>query len=185
MLEFILIMLVAVLYGHRGGGYPRKGRYSLRPVRTSNQNVLSTLGANVAIVASYFGAADGAYRIVSLQTTWSLKNLTAGEGPIVVGYAHGDYTVGEIKEFIESATSINIGDKIAGEQANRLVRRVGVFSGVGTEETLNNGMPIKTRLNWAIPIGKTFNMFAYNDSGGTLTTGAVVEANGVGWVKDY
>ncbi len=163
----------------------QKRRFTLRGVRASPSLALSTLLAVTAITGPMFGNADGAYRVMSYKGTWTLEGFTAGEGPIVFGFAHGDYTVTEIKEAIESGASISIGNKVAGEQANRLVRRVGTFSGQVANETLNDGMPIKTRLNWAIPIGTNLNIFAYNDGAATLTTGALLRSNGVAWVKDY
>jgi len=110
------------------------------------------------------------------------------DGPLIFGYAHGDYTVTEIKECIESGASINVGLKVEQEQSNRLVRIVGAFGspGVGNiDVTANDGKPIKTRLNWLIPIGKTFNFFVYNDGVAALETAAKsVRINGTGWVKD-
>ncbi len=166
---------------------PAKRRaFNLRGVQSSGSLALGTLGTVTAITSAALAAADGAYRIMSASLTWALEDFTAGEGPIVVGFAHGDYTVTEIKECIESGASISIGDKIANERANRLVRRVGVFDGVAGAEKLNDGKPIKTRLNWAIPIGKTLSLFAYNDGIVTnLTTGALVRINGKFWVRDY
>lgn len=161
---------------------------NLRKVRVIPQVSLGTLGNVTAIVGAVTGAADGQYRAMSLNGTWSLKGATAGEGPIVIGFAHSDYSVTEIKEAIEIQNSINLGDKVAQEQANRLVRIVGTFPSaqVAAEDVvLNDGRPMKTRLNWAIPIGKAVNIFAYNDSGATLTTGAIVDFNGDLWVKDY
>ncbi len=164
---------------------PAKRRFNLRAVRHSSATNLGALASAIVTLAAVYGNADGAYRIMSSSATWSLKNHTAGEGPLQVGYAHGSYTVTQIKEFIESSSSISIGTKLAGEQSNRLIRLIGTFSGNFAEETLNDGRPIKTRLNWAIPIGTNFNFFIYNDSGATLTTGSSVDVTGTGWVKDY
>lgn len=185
MLE-ILVLMALMMAGHRKGGYPSKGRYALRGVRYSISNPLGTLGNITVISVGITGSADGAYRMISVQGVWSLKNLTSGEGPIVVGFAHSDYTVVEVKEAIEANASISVGDKVTNEKANRLVRIVGVFEGDGDDldTTLNDGRPIKTRLNWFIPIGKAVNLFAYNDSGATLTTGAIVDLSGKCWVKD-
>ncbi len=160
-------------------------KFNLRKVKTTGGVALGAL-ANVTVqTGALVGTADGAYRLMSTNLLWSIKNQTVGEGPIVVGVAHGDYSVAEIKEAIESGSSINIGDKVAIEKGNRLVREIGVFSGLATEETLNDGRPIKTRLNWAIPIGINVNCFAYNDSGAQLNTGTIVDATGPLWVRDY
>lgn len=162
----------------------RTRRFNLRLVRTSTAVALTTLANVTVLTAVVTGAADGAYRAMTLTNTWSLKGLTASEGPITVGYAHSDYTVTEIKEAIEAGASISIGNKVAQEQANRLVRIVGSFSGLSTNEVLEHGEPISTKLNWFIPIGESVSIFAYNDSGATLTTGAIVDVTGKMFVKD-
>ncbi len=182
MFETLVLLVIAIAMAHKG--YPKKGRYSLRMVKLNGTLVLGTL-ANVTVGASSItGVADGSYRMISVRVVWTLKNLTASQGPLTVGFAHSDYSVTEVKEAIESAASINIGDKVANEQSNRLVRVIGSFSGNTVEESLNDGKPIKTRLNWAIPIGQSVNAFAYNDSGAALTTGAIIDLTGACWVKD-
>ncbi len=158
--------------------------YRLREVRTTLAFSLGTLAALTVITGQLTGNADGAYRIISGSLTWGVQGMTAGDGPITVGYAHNDYTVTEIKEAIESASSISIGNKVENERSQRLVRRIGQLT--AEEPTLNDGRPLKTRLNWAIPIGTNVALFAYNDDAGApLTTGAVVHTNGSIWVKDY
>ncbi len=157
-------------------------RFNLRRVRVTPERALSTLGSDTAIVNAFVANAVSSYRAMSVKATWSLTGLTAGEGPITVGFAHDDYTVTEIKEALEAAASIDPGDKIAQEQADRLVRIVGTLSEANSE--LNEGKPIKTRLNWLIGVGHSINMFAYNESPSALTTGAVLHSQGDLWVKD-
>lgn len=161
----------------------RKRSFNLRRVRVTVGDALDTLASATALVTGITPASVSTYRLVSAKLAWSLTELTESDGPIVVGYAHSDYTVGEIKEAIESQNSINPGDKISQEQSNRLVRIVGSFSGM-ENQSLNDGRPIKTKLNWLIPIGQFVNMFAYNDGAGALTTGSNLRANGDIWVKD-
>ncbi len=180
MLEYIILLVLSLAMAKRSGR-----SFSLRGVRYTPSLALSTLGSATALTSAIYGNADGVYRIMSLSSVWALRGHTGGEGPLHVGYAHGDYTVTEIKEFMESASAISIGNKILNEQANRQIRHVGTFNGLLTEEVLNDGKPIKTRLNWAIPIGVNLNMFLYNDSGAALTTGSIVDCTGKGWVKDY
>ncbi len=148
------------------------------------QVTLGALANNIVVTGTLTSSADGQYRAMSVKLLWSIRNVTVGQGPIIVGFAHSDYSVTEIKEAIEIASSINIGDKVSNEKANRLVRVVGVFSGAESDQVLNDGKPMKTRLNWQMPIGANVNVFAYNDSGAALTTGGLVEANGDLWVKD-
>ncbi len=165
------------------GGLRRK--FNLRRVRVTPTLALSTLAAATALTVGLTGNADGAYRCVSIKQTWSIKEMTAGQGPILFGYSHSDYTVAEIKEAIEAAAAISVGNKIAQEQANRLVRLVGSFQPDDTgEQEFNDGEPVSTKLNWLIPIGKEVDLFVYNDDTSDLTTGGRVSASGDMWVKD-
>ncbi len=148
----------------------------------SPRQALATLVTNIVITGDVVGAADGAYRVVTCKGTWGITELAATEGPITVGFAHSDYSVTEIKECLEAAAAISKGDKVAQEQANRLVRVVGVLNGGDTQ--LNDGKPISTRLNWLITIGDTLKLFAYNDGSDNLTTGANVTFMGDLWIKD-
>lgn len=184
MLEIFLIMVCLVLAGHRGGGYPSRGRYSLRGVRFDSTSALLALANITVITQGLTGSADGKYRMISIIGTWSLRSHTPAEGPITVGYAHSDYSVTEIKEALEVEASISVGLKVEQEQSNRLVRIVGTFPGLLSDEVLDHGAPIKTRLNWEMPPGVQVNQFAYNNSGATLTTGSIVELIGKCWVKD-
>ncbi len=151
-------------------------------------NPFITVGAlvtNIAVVGAQTGSADGQYCGVTMEQVWTLRGNTAANGPLTVGYAHSDFSVTEIKEAIEAVAAISLGDQVAQEKANRKVRIIGTFPGAATDESLNDGRKIKTRLNWAIPIGKAINIFAYNEDGGTRDTGGVVDATGRMWVKDY
>ncbi len=163
------------------GKKPRK--FTLRKVRATPITSLGALASGVAVNNDYFGAADADYLVTSVENTWSYEDHTAGEGPITCGYAHGDYSVTEIKECLESA-SINMGNMIQRERARRLVRIVGAFSGQNVSETLNDGKPIKTRLNWKIPEGITLKVFFYNDSTSNLTTATLASVMGHGWIKN-
>ncbi len=183
MLEVLLLMLCAIAMARHGGS---GRRYSLRKVRTIPQIVVGTLATLTVVTGALSGTSDAQYRLISAHHTWALSGHTVGEGPYTVGYAFGDYTVAEIKEAIEISNSISPGDKIGQEKANRWVRIVGQFAGAEVSETLNDGRPIKTRLNWAVQIGLTVNAFVYcEDAAANQTTGSIVDLTGNLWVKDY
>jgi len=148
-------------------------------IRVDGINSLGTLADGIVTFGTLLEAADEEYRVLSVKQTWTLRDFTAGEGPIVVGVAHGDYSVTEVKECLDAQAGINRGDKIANEQADRLVRVVGSFPGLDTNEVLNDGKPITTKLNWHIPEGKTLVPFAWNKGGeANLGTGAEVQTFG-------
>ncbi len=180
MLEILLLLVLAITMARKPA---KRRRFNLRPVRVSPSLALVTLASGIVLSSNLWPAADQAYVVTSFTGSYSLRGHTAGEGPLHIGLSHGDYTVTEIKEAIES-TSISAGSMIEREQSRRLVRIVGTFNGLNTEEVLNDGKPMKTKLNWFIPIGKELKWFVYNDSGATLTTGAVADITGTGWVRD-
>ncbi len=182
MLEiFLLLGTLLALANYKGK--PRR-RYSLRGVKVTPQFALGTLATQIVLTAPLVGTSDAQYRLVSASASWSLRSFTPGEGAITVGYAHNDYTITEIKEYLESATSISPGNKVLQEQANRWIRVVGTFK-AEANNVLNEGLPVKTRLNWAIQIGSAVNVFAYNENSSALTTGSVIDMVGKIWVKDY
>lgn len=146
-------------------------------VRVTGARALSTLGSQTAVTTALTGASTDSYRCRSINASWTIDGLTAGEGPITVGYAHSDYSVTEIKECLDAQAAISRGNKTAQEQANRLVRVVGVLS--ESNGMLNDGKPISTKLNWFMAIGTTVQMFAFNEDASTaLTTGGNIHCIG-------
>ena len=114
-------------------------------------------------------------RCSSLDATWSMSNFTPaqGDGPILVGVAHSDYTAAEIEEVIENTGSWTEGSKVEQEIAKRLVRVIGTLrslTGATENDVLNDGKPIKTKLNWILNSGDTLKIWAYNIGGSALAT---------------
>ncbi len=138
---------------------------------------LSTLANNTTLTASLLGTLQEDLYVISAHLTWTIRTLTAGEGPLQVGIAHSDYTVGEVQENID-VTLLGPGKKIEQEQARRLVRRVGMFDGLASEEKLFDGVPIKTTIKWVADDGEDLNVFVSNRSGGAMTTGAIIQCHG-------
>ncbi len=141
-----------------------------------------TLASKDLISALMTNTMDEAGTISSVEMVWSLSDFTAaaGDGPVVVGVAHGDYTNAEMEEAIEAAAgSWGRSDQVAREQADRKVRTVGVFQEIGgTIDYLNDGLPIKTKLNWYLSTGQTLAIWAYNQGTGALTTGSTLNVLG-------
>ncbi len=140
----------------------------------ASKDVTSTAEPNVMTEAG---------RVSSLAATWSMNDFTdaVGDGPISVGVAHSDYSDAEIEEFIENAASWDRGDMIAQEVGKRKIRQVGVFSTTGVAlsiDALNDGRPIKTKLNWPLSTGDTLRFWSYNQGSSALGTGAVLTVLG-------
>ncbi len=114
-------------------------------------------------------------RVLSIEAGYAMRGLTAGDGPVSIGVAHSDYSAAEIEESLEAVGAWDEGDKVAQEQAARLVRDIGVLT---EEETaLNEGQLIKTRLNWRIATGDTLSFWIRN-RGIQFTTGMEVTIQG-------
>ncbi len=169
---------------------PNKGKGRGRRRRYMKGNVdevlpLGALGAVSLTTVPFDDTVVDRTLISSLVATWSIGEFTkaTGDGPILVGVAHSDYSAAEIEEVIENTGSWDEGDLISREKANRKVRIIGVFrsrdaAGAVGQMSLNSGKPIKTKLNWILTPGDTLDMFAYNLGSSALTTGALVQAQG-------
>ncbi len=144
---------------------------------------LGTLASNVLVSDTWDQVVVEKSLISSIVCTWAIDQLTGPQGPLAVGVAHSDYSDAEIEEVIENLNSWDRGDKIARERANRQVRLIGVFGnsdgGIVEDHTLNDGRPIKTKLNWVLTTGDTLKMWVYNQGGASLSgTVPLIKAQG-------
>ncbi len=114
---------------------------------------------------------------ISVDATWAVRGLTAGEGPINVGWAHNDLSIVEIKENLD-VEMFDPSDIIARERSRRPVRKSGVFQGLTAVEVISNGNIIRTPLRFTTDIGHQIVFWGMNKSGANLTTGAVIEIQG-------
>ncbi len=162
---------------------PRK--FNLRKVRVAANSAIGALASFDVVSNVITAAVTNEIRVMSVDASWTLVDRTAADDGQSIGLAHSDYTAAEIEECLEASASIDLGDKIAQEQANRLVREIGTFSGgEPTGAVLNDGMPIKTKLNWLLNEGDSLQVWIRNSSANVYTTGCLVAINGNLWVKD-
>ncbi len=136
---------------------------------------LGTLAADTLVSAPFDETVAEKTLVSSVVATWSLSDFTdaLAVGPISVGLAHSDYSDAEIEAVIESTGSWNEGDLVSQEVAKRLVRKIGTFqSGLGAtaEMVLNDGKPIKTKLNWTMLTGAGLRLWAYNEGESAVAT---------------
>ncbi len=80
--------------------------------------LLGALAGNDLIAFEGGASLEEPCRVTSIEGTWALRGLTAGEGPIIFGVANADYTDAEIEECLEQATT-RPGDLVDKEKANR------------------------------------------------------------------
>lgn len=128
-----------------------------------------------ALTGSNFGED---FFVVSVIASWAERGGTVGEGPITVGVAHGDLTETEIAEW-SVAELTDPDDIIQKERSRRPARKVGAFPGLAANEVLNHGDQIRTGVKFSIGDGHAIVAWAANRSGAPLTTGMVIDINGV------
>ncbi len=116
--------------------------------------------------------------VSSMKANWSTSEHTPDQGSLRVGVAHGDYTTAEILAWIENTGSWNEGDTINQEIAKRKIREIGVFPGALSQESLNDGKPITTKLGWILLQGQTLKLWVLNEDDSVLTTGTDVIVGG-------
>ncbi len=142
--------------------------------------VLGTLASLAVISGQFDETVNERTRVTSIVATYSMNEFTvaAGDGPVQVGVCHSDYSSAEIEEVLEATGSWDEGDLIQQELAKRKIRRIGIFDSDQVDDVLNDGKPIKTKLNWILNQGQSLRLWAYNTGAGALDTGAIINVNG-------
>ncbi len=111
--------------------------------------------------------------------TVSIRNHTAGEGPLPFGFAHSDCTAAEVSSDFGNQGNLNISNRVAEAEDAALakfIRRRGMFSGNDTEETLgDSSKQTFYKVGMSMGIGDTLEIFVINTSGSTMTTGTMLE----------
>jgi len=162
----------------------RRGRRRYLRGSVDESIAFAVLAAKDVAVEPFDETVNERTLISSLVAAYSLSNfsVTSGVGPILVGVAHSDYASAEIEAYIESSGSWDEGDLVQQEIAKRRIRRIGIFdaSDLATEDaTLNDGKPIKTKLNWILNQGQGLQLWTYNlGTAAVVTTIPVVHAEG-------
>ncbi len=170
--EIILMALVVMM---AKGRRPRKrsmGRYVRGNI--AENIALGTLAANTTLLSAT-DTVNERTRVSSIVCTYSLAGFTPIEnaGPILVGIAHSDYSVAEVEAWIELQTGWDEGDLGSREVANRYIRRIGQFdvpAAANQSIALNEGRPIKTKLNWILLQSQGLNFFCYNTGTAAVAT---------------
>ncbi len=165
-----------------------KGRRKFRRYLRGNVDVskaLGTLATKTAIVDTTLDTVVNATWVSSVKATYSITNWTptSGAGPIEAFWAHGDYTLAEIEEWIENAGSWNEGDLIAKEQARRKIRRIGTLptevASATENSVMNDGRMIHTKIGFKLNEGEQLVLVLYNNGGAAVaTTDPKVKAQG-------
>ncbi len=158
--------------------YPKRNRKNFVAIPFNTTLTLSTLADNIVLPATLFGSNFGEdIYVISIDATWILLGSTSQEGPLFVGFAHGDLSAAEILECLDAEVT-DPDDIIAKEQSRRPVRRVGGFNGLSSNESLVEGALIRTTMKMSIGNDHNIDAWVVNRSGATLTTGAQIKVSG-------
>ncbi len=180
--SILMLALLALLAKARPKRGRRMGRYLKGIVDTSLS--LTTLGAKSLAKGNFDNVVNERTLVSSVVASYSLRSFTQGtdDGPIMVGLAHSDYDVAEIEAYIENTGSWNEGDMVSQEVGKRKIRIVGIFDVPANAlevSVLNDGKPIKSKLNWVLLQSQTVAVWAYNLGASALaTTVPVVQIEG-------
>ena len=155
----------------------RKNRKDFVAIPFTENLTLSTLANSTVFTRALVTFGEDIF-ILSVDATWTLREATAGEGPIAFGFSHGDLTVTEVKEALEAELT-DPDDIIQKEKARRPVRRSGAFHGLSTEEAAFQGDVKRTTVKFSVGDGHALNAWAMNRSGLQLTGGQIVACDGV------
>ncbi len=142
------------------------GRYIHGSVQ--HTQIVSVPFVTLDVASQIFGEVVNERTLVSsIEATYTLTAVTpaTGLGPMICGVSHSDYTAAEIEQWLENATSWNEGNMAAQEVSGRKIRRIGAFAvadDAADGVTLNDGKPIKTKLNWILTQGQSLNSWCYN-----------------------
>ncbi len=161
----------------------KKGRTPVRKLKVSENLALGALGSGSGVTADFDSVVDDTTFLLSIEASWSRGDGPGDQGPIAFGVAHSDYDLAEIVEWHTATGAWDRGDLIANEIRKRKIRQIGTFAGATPQETLNNGVPMKTPLKFLVSDGQTLQLWAINQDASVLTTGQVINADGQVWAK--
>ena len=139
---------------------------------------LSTLANNTGIKQASPMAITEDYRIISMELAAQLEGVTSSETPIHLYLCNDELSVAEIAESITNVGPLDRSDRLQQERAERSVFLVGTFNGTAVSIPIrgHDGQEgiVKKTIRWTYSSGQGFTLVAFNQSGGTLTTGGVV-----------
>ncbi len=141
---------------------------------------LLTLADNDVLSQAVSGDVDERTFVSSIDVTVALREMNAADSPLVIGFAHSDYTAAEIEEFAENANSWSEGNLVDQEIAKRQIVILGtIASSADLQIALNDGKLIKKKAKGMILLAtQGIQFWVLNKSGNALTTGADLVVNG-------
>lgn len=138
---------------------------------------LTTLGTDQLLSGTLTNFGTTKVQCISADCYWSYDGLTAGEGPLRVGFNNSDLTDDQCEEALDAAPTSQA-DIILMERTKRPVREAGRFAGLSTNEVLNDGVAVRTRLGFVLDEGAELDFWVRNEGEAALTTGSRMKVSG-------
>ncbi len=139
---------------------------------------MSTANSGIVVLQNAIASLGESFYAISADIAVASRGHTQGEGPLQVGMSHGDLTVTEIKEAIESDLS-DPNDIIQKERSRRPVRTVGYLRQDVDPALIGDGQLQRLKMKMKLGDGNAINVWASNRSGAQLTTGTIVHIDGL------
>ncbi len=155
-----------------------KNRKNFVAIPFTNALALGTLADETVLSNSISQVFGEDLYVISVDITLGLRGHTASETPIMFGLAHSDLTDAEILEALNAEVT-DPDDIIAKERAKRPVRKIGGFYGTIAEPVFNDGKKYRQKMAFTVGDGHDISLWAKNQSGAALTTGTIIEYDGV------
>ncbi len=166
-------------YGRSAKGrYYRKGGGSrFQAIPFNAQTALQALSDTDIVTTNLTALAQDAY-LHSMDVSISLRDGTAGEGPLTFGIASDSLTDDQVEEALDTSVTSE-SDVVSKERASRPVRRIGrALDGTGLTTIWNDGRMKRVKIKMMLAVAQNLHGWVRNQSGATLTTGAIVEWQG-------
>ncbi len=155
----------------------RKGRGRFQALPINAQTALTTL-ADATVIKTVLTQLSQDFFALSADLSVKFRGATPAEGPLTFGVANDDLSVAEIGEALDAVVTSE-SDIIARERARRPVRRLGFVNDMDElGADWNNGNPKRIKLKFNLANGIEIAGWIRNQSGATLTTGAIIEWQG-------
>ncbi len=151
--------------------------------------------AKSLIAALISETADNKFIATSLEATYQLTVEQAAEpnsiAAVSFGVAKSDYSAAEVETWVENSSGFKRENLISQEISKRMIKQIGMFSPRAVTAaqqvvaTINEGMPIKTRLNWRILANTTLLFWVYNGGPTAIVVAANQKVHVLGQLKGF
>ncbi len=151
---------------------PRGPKREWQKVALNVTGGTGALAANAAAIVALHDSGDDDFFVTSVRATYGRAQGGAGDPAIAVYLVPSDLSATEFEEWLEQADSFARADRTSKEirSRGRYIKHVGEISGEQATGVLNDGMPVRTKVNMPIFAGQTLSLMFYNTHNGTALT---------------